>query len=460
MINVIKRFSAVALVIIIFVTFCGSASVYNPKAYVVNNILNTIKEITSKEFNGRAAGTPDGKKTEDYFAAKFKKIGLKPGGDKGTYFQSFTGVRGNPEAPYLLEIVDESKIIKTYKYGTDYKLVTRYFCSGDVTAIGKVVEEASGDMPKASGEIALLKKLDNPNGKELPQPLIDLCNAGYAGVIILEEKGINRVKGQRGYFDDTDTSKLPRVTVSKTVFAELMDYSNKGYKIHLKTNYVVSHYSANNVIGVLEAAKPTKDCLVISGHMDHIAPDPDGAYFPGAFDNASGASSLLEIARALKVQNVKPSVNIVFIALNGEEIWHDGSTKYVSAPFYPLKNTKNLNLDGIGAKSEMPVSIAIDPSRNGDKKTAEFVNEISNIAKNLKYKYKVIDDDSSDHSSFAEKEVPAVTLVDAEATVFHVPEDTIDNIGVANLTRDVDIAMNIIGKEAYSSKSTIGLPKK
>jgi hypothetical protein len=60
--------------------------------------------------------------------------------------------------------------------------------------------------------------------------------------------------------------------------------------------------------------------------------------------------------------------------------------------------------------------------------------------------YKMGEDDSSDHISFAKAGVPAVLLMDMDADVYHVPEDTIDNIGIANLTRDVDIAMNLIGR--------------
>jgi aminopeptidase YwaD len=453
--NAIQKISAVALVIILLLTFCGFTNAYNPKAYYMNNILKTIMEITSKEFNGRAAGTPDGKKTEDYFAAKFKEIGLKPVGDYGTYFQRFTGIRGEAEGPYLLEVVDGSSVIKTYKYGTDYKFLTRYSCNGDVMAIGKVVEETSENMPKASGEIAFLSAFDIPNG-QTPKTLIDLYNAGYRGVIAQGKETINRIKGQRGIFDDSNASKLPGISVSKPVFAELLDYSNNGCKIHLKANFVVSPYCANNVIGVLEAAKPTQDCLIVSAHMDHVGPDPDGAYFPGALDNASGSSSIVEIARALMNQNVKPSINIVFIAFNGEETASfDGSRKYVSAPLYPLKNSKNINLDGIGSKSKLQGSsiwIGVSSFSDGDKKSTKFINEIKKVIKSLKFDYKEGIDDSSDHTSFAQSGVPAVTLMDMDADVYHVPEDTTSNIGVENLTRDVDITMNLIGKFAYAAR--------
>ncbi len=174
---------------------------YNPKAYNVDNILKTIADITSEEFNGRGAGTPGGSKTEEYFAAKFKEIGLKPGGDNNTYYQAFNGVKGDTVGPYILELVDGDKVIKTYKYGTDYKLLSRFPCSGEVTASGKLVEEASADMPKVSGEIALLRNYPNSNSTD-PRILIDLNNAGYGGVSSRKQvKGTFCTIGRREHID-------------------------------------------------------------------------------------------------------------------------------------------------------------------------------------------------------------------------------------------------------------------
>lgn len=451
--NILKRFFVAVLVIAMTIPSLGSVKVYNPNAYDINNILQTIKEITTKDFNGRAAGTPYGKKTEDYFAARFKEIGLKPSGDNGTYLQAFDGTRGDTDSPYVLEVLDGSNVLKSYIYGTDFKFLYRYNNSGDITASGKVVDEISQDMPKASGEIAFLTSLNIPKGAT-PQPFIDLANAGYSGCIVLGGDTLNRIKGASGYFDNSIASKLPRVSVSKPVYAELLDYSDKGYKIHLQTNFVVTNFSANNVIGVIKAAKPTDDCLIISGHMDHITPDPDGAYFPGALDNASGSSSVIEIARAIKKQNIKPNINLVFIAFSGEEEFSLGSAQYVKTPLYPLKNTININLDGLGGiisgQQDGPIWIATSENSKGNKKTTELIEEIESEIMVLNYDYRSGIDDSSDHTSFAQCGVPSVTLMDMEDVPFHVPADNIDNIGVPNLTRDVKVVMNMIGKLAFT----------
>jgi hypothetical protein len=134
----------------------------------------------------------------------------------------------------------------------------------------------------------------------------------------------------------------------------------------------------------------------------------------------------------------------VFISFNAEEEGLHGSAKYVTAPLYPLEHTKVINLDGVGAKEDMPMTVASSSSSDGDAKCAELIEEISSIAKSLNYSSKVEIDDSCDHASFAQYGVPAVSLGDLEAKIYHVPEDTIDNTGISNLKRDIDIVMHFI----------------
>ena len=100
--------------------------------------------------------------------------------------------------------------------------------------------------------------------------------------------------------------------------------------------------------------------------MDHLGPDPDGAYFPGALDNASGTASIIEIARSLKNKAGEIGVNVVFIAFSGEEEMLYGSRYYASNPRFPLNNTRVINIDMIGANKVMPVSILTSGSGKRD----------------------------------------------------------------------------------------------
>ncbi len=60
-------------------------------------MMDVVETLSSKEYEGRGVGTKGLDKAADYIAAQFKAAGLKPGGDKGGYFQVFS-VHGEGES--------------------------------------------------------------------------------------------------------------------------------------------------------------------------------------------------------------------------------------------------------------------------------------------------------------------------------------------------------------------------
>src|ERR1700741_1923863 len=59
-----------------------------------DRLLDHIKFLASDDLKGRAAGSPELDKAADYIAQQFKEMGLRPGGDDGTWFQPFQVVAG------------------------------------------------------------------------------------------------------------------------------------------------------------------------------------------------------------------------------------------------------------------------------------------------------------------------------------------------------------------------------
>src|SRR6185436_19926554 len=57
-------------------------------------LLDHIKFLASDELRGRADGSAELERAADYIADRFKAAGLRPGGDKGTWFQPFELVAG------------------------------------------------------------------------------------------------------------------------------------------------------------------------------------------------------------------------------------------------------------------------------------------------------------------------------------------------------------------------------
>ena len=99
--------------------------------------LETIREITttlsSNEFEGRGTGQPGADKAARYLADRFAKLGLKPGGENGTYLQpiKFKSAQVMPESSFKIGEV-------ALKLGEDYILLPPY-TSEAVDSTGGIV---------------------------------------------------------------------------------------------------------------------------------------------------------------------------------------------------------------------------------------------------------------------------------------------------------------------------------
>jgi len=69
-------------------------------------------------------------------------------------------------------------------------------------------------------------------------------------------------------------------------------------------------------------AKLATETVVISAHLDHLGvgePIAGDAIYNGAMDDSSGVATLIEIARKLRVEKVRPKRSILFAVVTGEE---------------------------------------------------------------------------------------------------------------------------------------------
>ena len=109
---------------------------------------------------------------------------------------------------------------------------------------------------------------------------------------------------------------------------------------------------SRNVAAKLEGSDPVlKDQFVVySAHWDHLGvgePVKGDRIYNGAIDNASGVSTVLEIARALK-QAPPAKRSFLFLMVTAEEQGLLGSEFYSLNPLYPLaKTAANINIDEI-----------------------------------------------------------------------------------------------------------------
>ena len=94
---------------------------------------------------------------------------------------------------------------------------------------------------------------------------------------------------------------------------------------------------APNVVGILPGSDPKlkSEYVIMSAHLDHIGmgrPVNGDNINNGAMDDASGVASVLEIARIMQAESVKPKRSIVFLAVAAEEKGELGSRYFAMRP--------------------------------------------------------------------------------------------------------------------------------
>ena len=107
-------------------------------------------------------------------------------------------------------------------------------------------------------------------------------------------------------------------------------------------------YDQYNVIATLTGTDYPDQYIIIGGHHDSYSEDP---YYnaPGADDNASGASAVMELARVMMQNNFQPKVAIRFMTFACEELglvgsYHDADVIYAD----DLDVRLMINFDMIG----------------------------------------------------------------------------------------------------------------
>ena len=125
-------------------------------------------------------------------------------------------------------------------------------------------------------------------------------------------------------------------------------FRSLGYQVEYH-EFELNGKTCKNVVASRRGTTEPETWLVLGAHYDSRAKnigDP-GAKAPGADDNASGTSGLLELARVLS--EVETACSIRLIAFSGEEQGLKGSTAYArKAAAEKLKIRLMVNMDMIG----------------------------------------------------------------------------------------------------------------
>lgn len=203
-----------------------------------------------------------------------------------------------------------------------------------------------------------------------------------------------------------------------------------------------------NVVGVIpgKAANLIEQSVVVTAHYDHLGRGWPGVreafagqVHPGADDNASGVSVLLELAKSMA--KTSPDRAIVFVATTAEESGLLGARHYVKAmKAYPVsKAIGNLNLDTVGRAAEKFLVF-------GGTSATEWrfiflgITAVTGIQTELVMQAV----NASDHTAFAEVGVPSIHLFGSAHGDYHRPGDTAERIDPASLVKAASISKEVV----------------
>ncbi|MGN6647153.1 MAG: M28 family metallopeptidase [Cytophaga sp.] len=356
----------------------------------LERVQHTIKELTSSKYHGRGAAHEGDQRAADYLEKQFLTAGLKIISNN-TYFQSFQ-YKINTFPGKLSLATDKGKL----KTGIDYILKST---SG--AGQGKKCAVVYVDSSIFSNDEALQKFLqkDLKNSavvyqkkyfKEFTSKTPDLLGQLYSAAVIIE---LQEKKLTMGLADNSFNTPVFEVLAS----AFPADSKTVTFEVE---NEVINH-TARNVIGMVEGRTKKDSFIVITAHYDHLGTLGKKTYFPGANDNASGVSMLLELAYYYKEHPLEYSV--VFIAFAGEESGLLGSSWFVNHPLIELTRIHfliNLDLLGTGDDGIMVVNGSIFKKEYS---SLVDLNEQNKLLPAVKMRGEAA---NSDHYPFYKKNVP------------------------------------------------------
>lgn len=213
----------------------------------------------------------------------------------------------------------------------------------------------------------------------------------------------------------------------------------------------VEKVKTENVVGLLEGSDPVlkSEYVVVGAHLDHFGIQ-DGRTYPGADDDGSGSTAVIEVAKAMAANPKRPRRSIVFVTFFGEEQRLLGSRYFVAHPPIPLgKVVTMLQMDDVGRDAEGPqqqekpararASENVDTVRLvGSRQTSTELDEIVRKM-NAFVGLRLLDDAEyvfprSDQASFARKGIPVCWWSTGYNLDWHKPTDTVDKIDWLKLT--------------------------
>lgn len=443
-----------------------------------DSVYKHVAVLAADSMEGREVGEAGEWKAAQYIISVFTRAGLLPKGDSGSYLQRFEFIKRVDFGPNNQLTVNDKVLelgrdyqpleqsvnidftfptIVDVGYGiitddsshNDYRnvdvsgkavLVRRYApkIEGDTTGADSIYDRHSSFNDK------ILTALDRgAKGVFFVTPESYDDTLIFSGVTHSNPKDIPVIFLRRAALEKLGLSLADPQIMSASGVTDLVRVPDTGY----------------NVVGYLPGGADTVQ--IVGAHYDHIGWGGNASRYrgpirkihPGADDNASGTSALLELARYFASRRDSLKNSMLFIAFSGEEAGTLGSGYYVR--HWTVERSKArlmINMDMIGRLAEQEKGLAI----LGTGTCPEFKEYFDK--KNLD-DLKVVFNESgsgpSDHSAFYNDSIPCLFFFTGAHQDYHTPEDVVAKIDAPGIVTVSDLVADVLRYfDAYQGRLT------
>ena len=440
------------LVLILFATVLPAFAQTTPSPDSSMAYLKVLSDPNT--FAGRKTGTPSGHAAQEWIAQQYQRWGLKPL-VKDNLLVPFSMLASNEVRADIT--LDDPRYGETkLRLGEDFTACTNSgsaTLTAPVSLVGHGISKPDkgwddyGDADVA-GRIVIIFR-GNPTAKQdwgtenqRSYLLTEAIRRGAVAVFFHQEEWpVNGAAINSDAYSET----VPSGYIGDSALRMLLFNSGEsleGYEDQLKKapyvltldrqmtiDFLVERIPdaiGYDVAGVVPGTDPklAKEAVVVGGHADHVGPNALGQVYPGADDNGSGTSTVMELARYYAAHPQKRT--LVFCNFGGEEQGLLGSRALV--PLLPKDYTyvTMLNLDMVGRGEGLT-------GFGGGDQTAEIWNPwfaaLPDSIKSLYRAGRAWGGEASDHAPFRNSGIPAYTIWSFGAhSFYHRPDDSFETI--------------------------------
>lgn len=347
-----------------------------------------IREFTSEKYHGRGYVNGGDRKAADYIAATFRKVGLSPL-PGATWLQRFSFSVNT--FPGKMSVRLDDRLLRP---GVDFIVAPGM---SSLKGTFEVVAVQRPFVAYTSAEIRGKFICIDTTGNGFRPGKEDIAAwrknvYGAAGMLFVQPAKLTwSVSTREGAF--------PVLDILKSAIA----HPPARIAVEIASRFIPDHQTAN-VLGYLEGSQQPDSFLFVTAHYDHLGRMGHDALFPGANDNASGISMLLNLASYFADPAHRPRYSMVFAAFAGEEAGLLGSEYCTEHPPVPLASIRfllNLDLLGTGDDGMMVVNATEFPRAFA---LLDSINTARSLLPKIGQRGKAA---NSDHYHFTEKGVPA-----------------------------------------------------